>query len=276
MVDGVRTEELSRKAQRSARGSEVEWLARIGLVAQGISYVIVAILALLVAVGEKNKPEDRTGALEQIASESFGKPLLIVLAFGFAAYAIWRLAEAFFDRGGEGDDAKGLAKRAASFGKALIYIGLCYVTVKILLGSGSSGNSEKKATSTILDWPAGRWLVGAAGVAIVGAGLYNAYRAVTADFAEDLEHAEMSAAEERWYRRIGRLGYAARAVVFTLIGVFVTKAAIEYDPSETIGLDGALAKLAGQPYGPFLLGVTAAGLLCYGLFSFVQARYRRV
>jgi hypothetical protein len=275
MVDGV-SAEVSRKAQRSARGQGVEWLARIGLVAQGVSYVLVAVLALMVAVGEKNKPEDRTGALERVADESFGTVLLVALAFGFAAYAIWRLAEAFFDRRGEGDDAKGLGKRAAAFGKALIYAGLCYVAVKLLLGSSSSGNSEQKATSTVLDWPAGRWLVGAAGIAIIGAGLYNAYRAVTAKFAEDLEHVQMSRAEERWYTRIGRVGHGARAVVFTLIGVFVVKAAVEYDPQEAIGLDGALAKLAGQPYGPFLLGLTAAGLLCYGLFSFVQARYRRV
>jgi Domain of Unknown Function (DUF1206) len=276
MVDGVRTEDITRRAKRSARGREVEWLARIGLIAQGVSYVLVAGLALLVAFGEKNKPEDRGGALEQIAGESFGKPLLIALAFGFAAYAIWRLAEAFFDRGGEGDDARGLGKRAAAFGKALIYVGLCFVTVKLLLGSSSSGTSEKKATSTVLDWPVGRWLVAAAGGAIIGAGLYNGYRTVTADFTDDLEHAQLSAAEERWYRRIGRLGCAARAVVFTLIGVFLIKAAVDYDPNEAIGLDGALAKLVAQPYGPFLLGVIAVGLLCFGLFSFVQARYARV
>jgi hypothetical protein len=108
------------------------------------------------------------------------------------------------------------------------------------------------------------------------AGLYNAYRAVTNKFEKDLEKAAMSGAEKRWYRRVGEVGHAARAVVFSLVGIFLVKAALEYDPKEAIGLDGALQKLAGQTAGPYLLGLTAAGLLCYGLFCFVQARYRRV
>ena len=276
MVDDVRTV-MAPKARRAARGREVEWLARLGLAAKGISYVLVAVLAIAVALGESRKPEDREGALERVASESWGKPLLVVLALGFAAYVVWRLAQAFFDRDNEGDGAKGLAKRAAALGKAVLYAGLCFVTVKLLVGAGSSsGGGEKKATSTVLDWPAGTWIVGLAGAAIIGAGIFNAYRAVTQKFEDDLEQHEMSEAEERWYGRIGSLGHGARAVVFSLIGGFLIKAAVEYDPKEAIGLDGALQKLAGQTAGPYLLGLAAAGLLCYGLFCFVQARYRRV
>jgi hypothetical protein len=264
------------RARRTAEGAGVEWLARAGLAAQGGSYVLVAVLALLVAFGQTTKPEDRAGALQRVAGETWGVPLLVTLALGFAGYALWRLANALLDRDGDGDDVKGLGKRAADLGKAAIYVGLCVATVKILLGSGSSGNSEKQATAVALDWPAGRWLVGAAGLAVIGAGVFNAYRAVTAEFADDLDAAELGSAEERWYTRIGRVGFGARAVVFGLIGAFVLKAAVEYDPKEAVGLDGALARLAAQSYGTVLLGLTAAGLLCFGLFCFVQARYRRV
>jgi hypothetical protein len=278
VVEEIRTVISPGGARRAARGRGVEWLGRLGLVAKGITYVIVAVLALAVALGETRKPEDRQGALQRIAGEAWGKPLLIVLAIGFVAYVAWRLAQAFFDRENEGGGAKGLAKRAASLGKAAIYAGLLFVTIKILLDAGSSGSSgeEKQATAAVLGWPAGTWIVGLAGVAIIGAGIFNAYRAVSQSFEDDLDTHEMSEAEERWYGRVGTLGHAARAVVFGLVGSFLIKAALEYDPKEAIGLDEALAKVAGQTAGPYLLGLTAAGLLCYGLFCFVQARYRRV
>lgn len=275
MVEEVRST-ISPRARQAARGREVEWLGRLGLAAKGVSYVIVAVIALKVALDGGGRPEDREGALRAVADEPFGAVLLVLLAAGFAAYAVWRLAEGLFDRGGEGDDTKALAKRAGSVARAVVYGALCIGAIGILLGSGGGGQSEDQTTAWVLDWPLGTWIVGAAGAAFVGAGLFNAYRAFTNKFEKDLEKAEMSRTEERWYRRIGKAGHAARAVVFSLIGAFLVKAAIEYEPREAIGLDGALRKLAGQPAGPYLLGLTAAGLLCYGLFCLVQARYRRV
>jgi hypothetical protein len=275
MVDDVRTD-IRPQVRRAAKGEEVEWLGRFGLAAKGTIYVIVAVIAINVALGGGGTPEDRQGALQSLADEPFGKILLGLLAAGFAAYALWRLAEGLFDRGNEGDAPKGLAKRAGYVGRAVIYGALCVATIAILAGSGGGGKSEDQTTARVLDWPLGRWIVAAVGAGFLVAGLYNAYRAVTNKFEKDLEKAAMSRAEQRWYRRIGKLGHAARGVVFSLIGIFLVKAAVEYDPKEAIGLDGALQKLASQPAGPYLLGLTAAGLLCYGLFCFVQARYRRV
>lgn len=118
--------------------------------------------------------------------------------------------------------------------------------------------------------------MGGVGLGVVGAGLLNAYRAVTRKFLDDLELRKMSEREERWFAVLGVFGHLARAVVFVLVGIFLIRAAYQYDPQEAIGLDGALAKLAHEPAGPFLLGVVAFGLLAYGLFCFVQARYRDV
>jgi hypothetical protein len=133
-----------------------------------------------------------------------------------------------------------------------------------------------KATAQILSWPAGRWLVALAGACIAGAGLYNGYRGGTKSFAEKWAGDDTTDAVRRWATRVGVVGLLARLVVFSLIGAFAIKAAIEYDPKEAVGLDGALQKLTHQSDEPWLLGVTAAGLLAYALFCFADARYRTV
>jgi hypothetical protein len=269
---------LGAASKQAARSDWVERMARLGLVAKGVSYGLVGALAIAVAVSGDGETTSRQGALALVADESYGPLLIGALALGFASYALWRLAEAVFDRSSEGTDPKGLAKRAGYLGRAVIYGGLTFAAVQLLLGRGeSSGHEqEQRVTARVLEWPAGRWLVGLAGVALVGAGVYNAFRAVTQKFEEKWETGKMSATERRWLPRISSLGLLARFVVFALIGAFVVRAAYDYDPHEAIGLDGALEKLVQTSYGPLLLFVVAAGLLCYAVFSLVEARYRRV
>jgi Domain of Unknown Function (DUF1206) len=257
------------------------WLARVGLVAKGVSFGIVAVLAIKVALGDGGKATSREGALQTIAEHWFGKLLLILLAIGFAAYAIWRFVQAVAENETD-EDATGTAKewgkRAGYVGRGLIYAALTYGAIKILAGSGTESQTAKahKTTAAVLDWPAGRWIVGAVGVCIVGAGLWNAYRAVTRSFEDKWRTSQMSETERTWGGRAGVAGHLARAVVFGLVGVFVAKAAIDYDPQHAIGIDGALQKLGQASYGPWLLGLTAAGLLGYGLYCLVDARYRDV
>jgi hypothetical protein len=262
-------------ADRTRNRGWVRILARVGLVAKGISYALVGILAIKVAIGAGGETASRTGALETIADEPFGKALLIGLALGFAAYALWRLAQVFFEAD---DDAKGWGKRVGYLARAAIYGGLTWTCLKLLAGAHEESQSEKahKATAHALSWPAGRWIVAAAGVALIGAGLYNGYRGVTRKFCDKWNTGRMSELARKWGTRAGVLGLLARLVVFGLIGVFVIRAAIQYDPKEAVGLDGALAKLASHTYGTWLLGATAAGLLAYAVYCFVDARYRRV
>jgi hypothetical protein len=264
------------EVRQAAHGAWVEGAGRLGLVAKGVSYVLVAILAIQVAAGAGGEPADRQGALDAVADEPLGWLLIVALGAGFACYAVWRFAQAFADRDQEGDDPVGLAKRASDLAKGLVYAGLAILAVMIVAGSDSGGSEEDTATSWILDLPLGRWIVGVVGVAVLGAGIWNAYRAVTRKFLDDLKTRKMSRNEERWYTVAGVFGHLARAVVLALIGIFLGRAAYQYDPQEAIGLDGALAKVAGESAGPFLLGVIAFGLLSYGLFCCVQARYREV
>jgi hypothetical protein len=263
-------------AARSAADSEpVGWLGRAGLVAMGVSYGLVAVLAIQLALGEGGKTEDRGGALQTIAQDGLGRIVVVCLAVGFGAYAIWRLAQAFLDRGDEGTGPKGLAKRLGYFGRALIYSVLCVTAVSVLMGSSGESN-EQQETAHVLDWPGGRWIVGAVGAGFAVASLWNFYRGVTRKFMEDMNTGKMSEFERRLVTLAGVAGVVARGVVFGLIGIFLIKAAIEYDPGEAVGLDGALRKLAAQDHGRFLLGLVAAGLLSFGIFCLFQARYRRV
>ena len=128
----------------------------------------------------------------------------------------------------------------------------------------------------MLGWPAGTWLVGIAGAVLIGVGLYQGYRGVTKDFLKDSKTEQMSPRVREWIEWIGSFGHLARMVVFGLVGVFLIKAAIDFDPSKAVGLDGALAKLAHNSYGPFLLGIVAAGLIAFGVYSLSDARYRRI
>ena len=278
-------EEALRHPAREARAEAEKgsgwyaWLARTGLVAKGISFGIVGVLAIKLALGDGGKATSRQGAMQALSHNSFGKVLLIVLACGFAAYAIWRFVQAFAERGDDDGEAKTWAKRAGYLGRGLIYAGLTFTTIKILTGSGGQESQNQKAhktTAAILGWPGGRWIVGLAGLCIVGAGLWNAYRGVTKKFEDRWRTGRMSNTERKWGSRAGVLGHLARAVVFTLVGIFITKAAVDYNAKEAIGIDGALQKLANQSYGPWLLGVTAAGLLAYGVFCLVDAGYRDV
>jgi hypothetical protein len=250
-------------------------LARVGLVAKGISFGIVGALALELALGRGGKSTSREGALAAVAREGWGKLLLWGLAAGFAAYVLWRLAQAFFER--DEEESKRWVKRIGYLGRAAIYSSLTYTAIKLATGSAadeSQNERARKTTAEILSWPAGTWLVVLGGAIIVGVGLFNGYRGVTRKFTDRWQGEGGDVG--RWATRIGVVGLLARFVVFALIGGFAIKAAADYKPREAVGLDGALQKLTHQSYGPWLLGVTAAGLIAYAIFCFADARYRRV
>jgi hypothetical protein len=246
------------------------------MVCAGTLYLIIGVLAIELALGAGGKAADRTGALHEIADESWGAILLVVLAVGFGGFALWRVTVAVLGEKLETSDDFGWGKRLWYGARGAFYAVLCYATVAILIGSNSSSGNERTQTETVLGWPAGRWLVGAVGVVMLGWGIGSAYRGISEKFKDDLHTEQMTARSERWATRAGVTGHLARGVVYALIGVFLIRAAVEYDPKEAVGVDGALQKLAAQTFGPLLLGVVAAGLISYGLFYFVRAGYREV
>ena len=254
-------------------------LARTGLVAKGLSYGLVGALAVKLAVGHGGKATSRQGALQSLAHHSFGRILLIALAIGFAAYALWRFVQAYAEQPSEGDSApKTWGKRLGYVSRGLGYAGLAYTTVKILTGPGvqSQNANAHQSTAAVLKWPGGTWIVGIAGVTLIGFALWNLYGGLARKFEDKWRVAQLTPAVRRWGSHAGVVGHIARFAVFGLMGIFVTKAAIDYNPRDAIGLDGALQKLAHASYGPWLLGLTAAGLVGYGVFCLVDARLRDV
>jgi hypothetical protein len=269
-----------RSAQRGgdavAHRREFAWLARAGLVARGVVYGIVGILAMKLAVGSGGKATTQRGALMTIAHEPFGKALLIATAVGLAGYALWRFVRAGIGHGTEQNDS-GL-QRVAHVASGLAYAALCVTAVKILTGASSSGgsNSPKKTTGGVLAWTGGTVIIGVVGAILIGVALFQGYKGVSKKFLDDSKAREMSRAIKRGFTAIGVFGHLARMVVFGLIGYGLVKAAVDYDPRRAIGLDGALSKLSHNSYGPFLLGVVAAGLIGFALYSIADARYAKI
>lgn len=251
-----------------------EWLSRAGFVARALVYGIIGILALKLAIGQGGKLTNQQGALHTVANQPFGKVLLTLVAIGLGGYSLWRLVRAVVGHGPEGSDSG--FERVAAAASGVAYGLMCAVAVGILIGSGGGQGGAKKSAAGVLGWPAGTWIVGIAGVVFIGVALYQAYRGIAQKFLDDSKTEEMSPGVKRWIGRLGTFGHLARAVVFGLIGIFLVKAAIDYNPNKAVGLDGALAKLANHSYGPFLLGVVAAGLIAFGLYSLSDARYRKI
>jgi hypothetical protein len=263
------------EADRVVQSATFEWFARAGFVARGLIYGIIGILAVKLALGDGGKTTNQQGALATVAHQPFGHVLLVLVAAGLGGYALWRFVRALLGRGPESSD--GGIDRVAAFASGIVYAGFCAIAVEILLGSpGATSSGAKKTTGGVFGWPAGDWLVGIAGAVFVAVGLYQGYRGISKKFLEDSKTEEMKPAVKRWITRLGVFGHLARMVVFGLVGIFLVKAAIDFNPNKAVGLDGALAKLVHQSFGPVLLGVVAAGLVAFAAYSVSDARYRRI
>jgi len=278
----VEVEQAKDRAQdvveHAADSAWLERLARAGLVARGLLYLVIAVLALQVALGHQTRA-DKQGALQAVVRQPFGRVLVLLLAIGFAGYALWRFVEAAAGPSDEHDARKALVKRAGCAARGAMYTFFCASAVKLFLWSHKVAGTQRPEadwTSRVLNWPAGIWLVQAFGLVLIGSGLYVGWRGLSGKFRKRLKSYEMGASERRWVRGVGTVGMVARMVVWAMIGLFLIAAARQHDPQQAVGIDGALKRLADRSYGPVLLVIVAFGLAAYGLYSFAEARYRRV
>jgi Domain of Unknown Function (DUF1206) len=269
---------VKHEAKEAARGPFGQGLARWGLVSKGSLYLLVGVIAADVSIGGGERLRDRGGALATLTDTWYGKLLVASLAIGLAGYAAWRFAEGVLGRPLEGGEKEGWLKRIGYFARAAWYVFLLAIALSALYGANEAGGSreEDRVTARVLEYPLGRWIVAGVGLGILGAGAFNLWRGFTARFRKNLKLRKMSEVEEKAFTVMGIVGHLARGVVFSLIGFFLVRAAWRYDPDEAIGLDGALAQILQRDYGDTLLGIVATGLIAYGLYCYVEARYREV
>ena len=255
----------------------MERLARLGYATEGAVYALIGLLAAGAAFGTGGRATGQRGTFEIVAGSPFGGVLLGLIAVGCLGYALWRSVQAITDPDGERTDVKALGRRVGYGVSALVYAGLAFSAAGLIIGwaSDNSGTPDDW-TTLLLSWPLGQVLVVGVGAAVVGVGLHELYEAYKAEFLEYLKLGEMGEKARKWTERWGRLGIAARAIVFGVVGTFLIRAALQYDPKEARGLGGALQTLAQQPLGRWLLGAVALGLVAYGLFMLSVARYRRI
>jgi uncharacterized protein DUF1206 len=266
---------VSMKARRASGSRPAQMLARAGLTARGVIYILIGIVAILVAIGQGGGHQaDQQGALQLLATQPFGLVALWLLAIGFVGYALWRFSEAAFGVPGEGT---GAGPRLKSLGRGLGYASFAYLTFKIIIGQKSNqAGQEQDVTASVMHHTGGRFAVGIVGLIIVIGGLAMAVEGARRTFVKNLRTGEMSRQTAALVKRLGTVGTIARGLVFALAGALVIGAAVTFDASKAGGLDTSLHTLRNQPFGEFLLIIAAIGLIAFGLYGLAEARWRRV
>jgi len=252
---------MARRA--SGRIDGLEMAARLGFAARAVTYGAVGYLTLRLG-----RTEDNQGALGFVQSTG-GGIVLALMALGFAGYGLWRLSEAAVDSEGQGSGAGGIVKRLGGAISGVVHLSLCWAAVRLLVwGERSAGNAAEMGASTALRWPGGRIALIVVAAVLIGLAAYQIVKAVKLGF---LKHLEPRAAGRAWVAWVGRAGYLARGIVFAATGVFMAQASRNSRASDAGGLEQALDSF------PESLRITvAAGLLLFGVFSAVEAVYRRI
>lgn len=269
-----KTAQTARAARRAGDSRWMERWARVGIAARGLVYLLIGVLAIQIAAGRSHREADQKGAFQTLVAQPAGKFMLWLVALGLIGYAVWQATEAIWGYR-EKSGRKRTAKRVESAAKAVIYLVIAGLAIKVVTGANSSGGGDT-ATAKVLKMSGGQFLVGLAGVIIIGVGAALTWQGLKSDFVKQLNLAGLPHWQRSGMIALGRVGYIARGLVFALTGALVVAAAVTFDPAKARGLDAALRTLAGQPYGPYLLGVAGAGLICFGVYCFADARYRRV
>ena len=261
-------------ARQASHSPVAHFLARVGLTARGVIYILIGWVAVLVALGQSSREADQQGALQMLAGKPYGLASLWLLGIGFAAYALWRLSEAAF---GVTGDHPGAGPRLKSLARAIIYAGFSYLTFTVIAGTDRSESGQQQdITSAVMRHTAGQVLVGIVGLVVVICGLALVIEGVRKKFMKYLETAQMSSKTRRVVELLGMTGTIARGVVFALAGVLVIDAAVTHKASESGGIDKALLTLRDQPFGEALMLLAALGLLIFGIYGLCEARWRKV
>ncbi len=265
---------MSGSARRASDSRPGRLLARAGLAARGVIYILIGWVAILIALGSKSHQADQQGALQLLAGTPLGLVSLWLLFIGFVGYALWRFSQALYGVPGEG---AGAGPRLKSLVRGLVYASFAVLTFRIVTGKHTNQRAQQQDfTASLMHHTGGQWLVGIVGLVIVIVGAALVVEGARHKFMKHLMTSQMSARTRQAVRRLGTVGTIARGLVFALAGALVIDAAVTFNPAKAGGLDKALYTLRNQPFGEFLLALAALGLIAFGIYGLAEARWRRV
>jgi len=277
---GEKIEQTVAAAEEAVRHPYIKKLAEFGFYTKGVLFIVIGVLAILVAIGDRSgKLADPTGALTYVAQLSYGKILLVIFIAGAVGHGAWNILRGVADVDSAGDKWQGIIKRIIAVSVGLFYFFLAWTALNIIFTAHvavENGTVQKAMTGLILALPLGAVLVFLIGLSVIGAGVSECYRGVTGKFQQDFRLRELKGGKQKVVTVLGALSFTARAVIFGLMGYYFIMAAIEANPETAMGIDGALRILATSYYGKILLFIAATGVICHGVLSLYEARYRRI
>lgn len=262
----------------SAKSTAISAIARIGYIAKGLVYFMVGLLTLQTTIGMGGETSDATNALQEFIYQPFGTVLLFGIMVGLVAHAAWRILQGVIDPEDRGDGAQIMFFRLIDFLVGCLYISMSYAAWQILQGLAAqdSDQSTQVWVGKILELPYGKWLVMFCAIVIFIGGLYQFYSAWSANFDSSFDSEEMSNREITTLRSLGRFGISAWGVVYSMVAYLFYNASVTFDADEAGGLTQALQTLREQPFGTLALGITACGLITYGVYLLVLSYYRKM
>lgn len=273
-------EQTVEAAEEIVQHPYVKKLAELGFYTKGFLFIIIGILTMMVATGQKDAElADATGALTRIAQVRYGKILLIVFIVGAIGHGVWNILRGAADVDNAGKKWQGIIKRIIAGGVGVFYLFLAWTAWTIIIAAQvtvGNGAVQKTLTMIILALPLGTIVVLIIGLIMIGAGINECYRGVTGKFQKDFRLREIEGGKQKIITVLGALSFTARAVIFGLMGYFFIVAAVHSNPNEAMGIDGALLSLSQSYYGKMFLFIAAVGLICHGILSLYEARYRRI
>jgi hypothetical protein len=269
---------IAHQAKHAATNPWFERLERLGFVVRGLIYLIIGVLALQLAIGAGGATATPTSAIALIGKQPQGKLLLVIIAAGLAGYSLWGFVRAILDPLGRGTSAKGMLDRAGFLFSGVSYGLLLIPTVLTVMNkpNTATASSTPGVPASLLSGPMGKWLIVGFGLFWIAAGAGQVITAYRAKFIRDLKTSTMSASEIKAASWLGKIGFTARGIVFGLIGVIILQTDFAVGAKQAQGFDGALAALAHAPYGELLLGTVAIGLIVFGAYSALCAKWNKI
>lgn len=270
--------DVKKAGQKAAYSPLMETLARVGYGVRGLLYMMMGFLALQVAFGKGGAPTDMKGAIAAIGKQPGGMIFLWVILIGLVSYSLWGVVRAVFDPLHKGHDAKGLLARGGFLFSAASYALLIPGTYGLVrgVGGGSSSGATQQSLSKIIASPLGHWAIGLAGLAVIAGGVHQIIAGFNNSFDKQFQTYAMSAEEVKIATQLGRFGTATRGLIFALVGGLLCLAAYKSNANQAIGIDTVLKTLLSQPFGIWLLGIVAAGLIAFGIYSMLSAAWFRL